>query len=700
MTKEQKLQLWQGRLATNASAFSKERDKMDARELLYRGDGEMEAFTEATRSKQIYNRAYHVRNLVAENIESMIDSNIPQPKVTPRRKEDEPLAEIIENMIRNELDRMPMEEINDITERMTPIQGASFYHVEWDHTAVSHGADGEVAITAVHPKQVVPQNGVTTSLEDMDYVIIAVPQTKAYILAHYGKEVDNDGEDMPQIRGLDDEMSSAEDMVTQYIAYYKDEDGNIGRFSWVGDTVLEDLEDYQARRRRRCVKCGEPEPHYIEPESLKQPDASEQMRAQQMMDFSAQFGLDDETPKLDTYTPSKREKRKKRCPNCGGTEFEDAPSDVEEVFAPITLSDGTVIPGAVNGIGKDGQPVVVPNRIPAYKPGMFPIVMQRNVTVYGQLLGDSDVDKIADQQNAVNWIQRKIDERLLDAGTIITLPPDVRAYRDPDDHKVYRVESQADAMMIHTYEFTGDLQYYYSQLALDYESSRQILGITDSYQGRRDTTATSGTAKQFAAAQSAGRLESKRRMKQAAYAKLFELIFKFRLAYADEPRPVVYQDGNGNPVYDAFDRYKFLESETHEDGSTTYYWNDQFLFSCDTSAPLASNREALWQEARMNFQTGAYGDPASIDTLILFWTEMERLHYPLAAEAKRALQERLAQQQAMMQQMPMMPPEGSPAPQEQASQIGMNAPQSNRQSERVHRQQTPQRPVPLSGAGV
>lgn len=84
-------------------------------------------------------------------------------------------------------------------------------------------------------------------------------------------------------------------------------------------------------------------------------------------------------------------------------------------------------------------------------------------------------------------------------------------------------------------------------LAQIYEEARQVIGITDSFQGRKDTTATSGTAKEFSAAQAAGRLESKRVMKDAAYAALFEAMFKFKLAYADEPRPVVSHDIEGGP---------------------------------------------------------------------------------------------------------------------------------------------------------
>ena len=99
-------------------------------------------------------------------------------------------------------------------------------------------------------------------------------------------------------------------------------------------------------------------------------------------------------------------------------------------------------------------------------------------------------------------------------------------------------------------------------------------------------------------------------------------------------------------VYEEISRYDFLKQD--EDGQ--YYWDDQFLFSCDTSAPLASNREAMWQETRMNLQTGAFGDPASTETLILFWAKMEQLHYPGAAETKSYLEDRLRREQAQAAQ--------------------------------------------------
>lgn len=176
-----------------------------------------------------------------------------------------------------------------------------------------------------------------------------------------------------------------------------------------------------------------------------------------------------------------------------------------------------------------------------------------------------------------------------------------------------------------------------------------------------DRTATSGVAKEFQAAQSAGRLESKRVMKAAAYAELFELMFKFQLAYSDEPRSVSYRDHKGDIVYETFNRYDFLK----QDADGVWYWNDDFLFSVDSNQALESNRTAMWQETRMNLQSGAFGDPTDIETLILFWSKMEELHYPGAGATRKFLEERresMAKQAGMMQQMQQMQAGGGPLP--------------------------------------
>lgn len=656
---KQRLREWQERLSKNSNMYQADLEQMDLREELYRGRRALDPFVDGVKSES---SARSVHNIVAENIESMVDSAIPQPKVTPRRKEDEWRAEIIENMIRNELNRMRCEEMNDMQERTVPIQGGTYWLVEWDEDAVSHGVAGEVALSVVHPKQVIPQEGVYTGIEDMDYVIVALPQTKDYIRRRYGKDVDEESEAEPELRGLGSEETEAADMVTQYIAYYRNKAGGIGLYSWCNDTELEDLEDYQARRRRRCVDCGALEPVGDRAENAMQEERRErkaaETEAQQelahgMWANGREMGLYQDQPAgIRLETEREDEDEETHCPYCGGTEFRETEDDWEEIWIPIQTAHGGVIPGGSWGTNPETmEPVMRPTRIPAYKPGVYPLILQKNVSLFGKLLGDSDVDKIADFQNAINWLNQKIDRKLMEAGTIITGPASSDFTMDPKDHRILRLENAADKAMIDTYEFTGDISPEIAERSYYYESARQVLGITDSFQGRRDTTATSGKAKEFAAAQSAGRLESKRRMKDAAWSKIFEMIFKFRLAYADEPRPVISQDERGDSKYDKFDRYDFLERDP-ETGE--YWWNDQFLFSCDTAAPLANSRETMWQESRMNFTSGAYGDPADPRTRVAFWAEMEELHYPLAGRAKQmaeAAVEEMQAQQAMAMQM-------------------------------------------------
>lgn len=81
-----------------------------------------------------------------------------------------------------------------------------------------------------------------------------------------------------------------------------------------------------------------------------------------------------------------------------------------------------------------------------------------------------------------------------------------------------RISDPSEKAMIDSIDMDGDISQDAAYLEQVYQESRQLIGITDSFQGRSDSTATSGKAKEFAAAQSAGRLESKRVMRDAAYA--------------------------------------------------------------------------------------------------------------------------------------------------------------------------------------
>lgn len=594
-----KLEMWQSRLQRNETAYNRQLSLMTSREDAYKGSRKLTVRVAGDRLKN----AKHVRNLTAEIIEAQVNSSIPQPKVTAMRQEDETKAKIIEDMIRNELNRLPMEMINDQQERTVPIQGGTLFLVEWDNSKRTHTTVGELVISACHPQQVIPQDGVYTGIEDMDYIIVKLPQTKEEIRRKYGVNVEDEKETDPDIKSTTN-TGTADDLITQYVAYYRNKDGGIGLYSWVCDTELEDLEDYQARRVSKCKVCGETKP-------LKGG----------------------------------------KCPACGSNQWTNEMEEFETITQDIVLSNGTIIP-AITVDMETGE--MTNTKIPYYKPDIYPLILQKNVSLFGEFLGDSDVDKIADQQNTANRIETKIVEKLIKSGSYLMLPDNADIRADAEDLKVIRPGNAASAQMIKVMDLEGNIAQDLTYLQQVYEEARQIIGITDSFQGRQDTTATSGKAKEFAAAQSAGRLESKRVMKDAAYASLFEAIFKFKLAYTDEERPVITTDAMGNITYETFNRYDFLEV----DASGEYYWNDRFLFSCDTSAPLANNREAMWQETKENLASGAFGDPSDLRTLILYWTKMELLHYPGASDTKAYMEERLqeqlqqqAQQQAQLMRM-------------------------------------------------
>lgn len=676
--KKETVSLWQERLEKNLSAYAAEQEKMQRREAQYRGERKLTPLTENDRKYGYQKETSHVWNITAENIESEIDSSIPMPKVTPMRREDEHLARMIENMLRNELDRLPTEELNDESERITYKQGGCLYLPEWDTSKRTHTTVGENTLKCVHPMQFVPQNGVQ-EIDEMEYYFWLIPVTKGYVRRRYGVDVGDMQEEMPEVRS--EEESTAEDVVTLKIAEYRNEDGGVGRFAWVGNLEVENLPDCQARILRRCKKCGQTEAD------------------------SAYIDLSE--PTQDGSYPEDAEKRKPRkgvCSFCGANSWEDVVETSRKVRLD-ELDELGVNPAitqrlrAEHGFGKifyrpeeqitepaamdamqapmgslgaqevpmqeiaPAEEVPAPEaesyeeeiEIPYYKPDIFPAVLRRNVTAHGKFLGESDCDKIADQQNTINRLEQKTIDRLMKAGSKITLPDSTHLRVDPQDNGIWYVGNAADASLIAVRDFQADITPNMAMLTQAYEESRRLIGMTDSYQGRTDPTAQSGKAKEFAAAQSAGRLESKRVLKKAAYARIFERMFKNKLAYCEEKRPLRFRDEKGNQEYEEWNSYAFLRM----DDAGELYWNDQFLFSCDDASGLATNREAMWQETTAHLQSGAFGDPRSIDTLILYWTKMEEDHFPGAGKIKSLMEQRreeqIQQQMLMMQMQAAMP---------------------------------------------
>lgn len=605
----QSLKTWQDRLEKARQAARPDLELMDWREDLYSGSRAIQpgANSRAT----VARKASTVRNITGELIESQVDCTIPMPKVDPTDPKNEPKALMIEQMLRSDMNRLPSEYINDEQERTSPIQGGSWFLVEWDNGIRTHTTAGDTVLTLLHPKQVFLQPG-AQDVAHAQYGICQFSVTKEHVRDKYGVDVDGEAESNPEIAVASQSAGRQADTgnVTLNLAYYKNGKGGIGLFGWVNDVAVVDFEDYQARRLDVCVKCGREWP--IDGDSCA----------------------------------------------CGGRRWKTEEREFETLEYDIPLMDGRVIPAMSPVLDEDGRPVtdgagnpaMTRTKLPYYKPNALPLVLRKNVSAYGKLLGESDVDKIADLQERVKKLGTKIDEKLLKGGSYITLPRNVSFEMNDTELKVIRVRSPADLQAISVQTLQPNISYDSMELDKAVLAAKETLGISASFQGLPDTTATSGVAKQFSASRTSSRLESKRRMKEAAWADVYELMFKFKLAYADEPRPYLARDATGRRVYGRFSRYEFLE----RDAAGQWYFDDRYLFSVDATSAMANNRETLWQETRMNYQSGAFGQPGSPDSLVLFWTLMESLHYPKASEIKSQLQQATQQQQQQQMQAQAM----------------------------------------------
>ena len=105
MTTQEKLAYWKDWADRNEQALGDLAARMDEREALYRGERrEIAPLTPKDRRKDgSLRKTSHLRNIVAENIESVVNSTIPQPKVTSSvirlKKRQTPPAEVADEAL-------------------------------------------------------------------------------------------------------------------------------------------------------------------------------------------------------------------------------------------------------------------------------------------------------------------------------------------------------------------------------------------------------------------------------------------------------------------------------------------------------------------------------------------------------------------------------------------------------------------------
>lgn len=572
-----------------------------------------------------------VRNITYELIESQISTDIPTPHVSPKRftELNARLAHRIRLRLLSLRDELKFEEMNDREERLAPIHGAVARVIDWDNSYRTHDTVGRPSVKVLNMKYITWQPGIY-DVQDMDAVFVRYDTTKDDIMLRYNVEYKDVEEAEP-----DPENEHPDETVSVYTAWYRNEDNVVCKFVWSGDVILEDVENYWARKKYVCKRCGERR------EVAEQEDG--------------------------------------KC-RCGG-EFEAVDDEYEELDEDIVLSDGRVIPaqspvfengrpkvrkvsvpatdelGAVL-LGEDGFPVMVeteevvmgPTRLPWYRPDMYPITVRKNTSQDESLMGQSDCEFIRDQQQQINKLESNIQVKSMGAGVYPVRPARSSfVYDKSTNQKVLVLEEGMSKNDFGVIDASVDTLHDQQLSDRAREHAKDTLGITASYQGQADTTAKSGYAKQLQIEQAAGRMASKRVMKQASYAEGDEAMFKLDLAYSDEPRYISYTDELGQTHDEYFFRYDHYE---YDDKTGKWYVNDQFTFSCDSAKGIETQPELRWQMIASDYTAGLFGDPATTLAKLKAWRAREKAGYPDAhvqvehfKEIYRAEQEAAAQAQ-------------------------------------------------------
>lgn len=538
-----------------------------------------------------------LRKMVYELIESKIDNSIPMPKIRPRYKTDLPLVSVTENYLKFEVDGIFTKYLNDRSERSTYVDGTSWYKVWWDSLDNTHERSGNVKIDICRVDQIVPQPGVS-DYRQLEYIFERKELSLTRIWDLYHRRI------VP---------TEANTNVIEVIScYYLNSERVVGLFMYAPHSrqVICNEESWQIRKLRTCTVCGTV------------------------------------NPTGDT------------CRNCGSKTFkyenateEILENDLEEIYNPYDV--GETDDENEKEHYKSRVFLTAGTKIPFYKITQLPFIPRPAISSLDNIYGTSEVKVTLESQDAINKLLTKALEKTMKSGTILTKPEKLKIGDSDDTIKVLSVRTTEEAAMVQSRPVVADTSQDLVMAATLYESGKASSGVTESFQGAKDSSATSGKAKQYAAVMTAGRIESLRVMKSAAFAGLYELVLKYLLAFSDEPRKFVRVLPNGSQKEEVWNKYMFLDKDKYGN----IYYRDDLRFDSDPASTLSQNRAQMWQETQDKFVQGAFGNPADPRVLELFWNIMDSLQYPLAKVVLAGIKENSQHLPPEVEQMIMNNPE-------------------------------------------
>lgn len=331
--------------------------------------------------------------------------------------------------------------------------------------------------------------------------------------------------------------------------------------------------------------------------------------------------------------PNYYKRKAKICKNCGRAESEcqcESPSfDLVDLDSErVELENGNIID------------------ISYYVPNEFPIVVRKNTISDMTMLGGSDCERIRPQQQAINKVESRILQKLLRAGVTPIMPEGTAiTLTNAVFGQIIKTRPGESIDSYGKIDTTPDISQDIAEADRLYDQAKRVLGITDALQGADATSAESGYARQLKIARSSSRLETKKRMKQLAYCRIYQLIFKHYLAFADEPRRFAYRDTFGRMHFTEFNRFDFIE--TDKDGRC--YYDDSYLFTVDNNADAQYQSETLWEINLTNLERGTLGDKSNPATLMRYWQLQDKAHFPYARENVEYFQNMLVGESAKNQ---------------------------------------------------
>lgn len=267
--------------------------------------------------------------------------------------------------------------------------------------------------------------------------------------------------------------------------------------------------------------------------------------------------------------------------------------------------------------------------LPYYTPMKFPIVIRKNTIGDSCLFGSSDCEKIRPQQQAINKIESRILQKLLRAGITPVMPEGTSiTLSNAVFGQVIKTRPGESIDNYGKIDTTPDISQDILEADRLYDQAKRVLGISDALQGTDTASAESGYARQLKISRATSRLESKKRLKNLTYSRLYRIIFEHYLAFADEPRKYSYKNSFGLICSCEFNRHDFIE----RDISGEYRYDDSYIFSVDLNSEGQYEREATWQRNLTNLECGTLGNKESPSTLLRYWQLQEQAHYPGAKE--------------------------------------------------------------------